>query len=284
MSLWPRLTTRVIFIGVVLAASIADALAWGQDGHSIIAEIAQRRLSNEAAKMVEEVLGRGHSLASIASWADDYRSLHPETAGWHFVDIPIGSDQFDPKTECANDNCVIAQLDRLKRDIRCADTMQLKNEALRFAVHFVGDVHQPLHTVADARGANGIPVDVYMHGLTCTGACQPAHIHTNLHAAWDSVLIERTVWDWGAYVERLENGWLTSEEARGADGGSPLDWALESHQAAQTLWNLTPSDGVLGDDYFHKVLPILDRQLGLAGLRLARFLNEGYASTACADK
>jgi nuclease S1 len=263
----------------LLAWPGTGAWGWGQDGHSIVAEIAQRRLETTAAKQVEQVLGTGHSLASIGSWADDYREKHPETAGWHFVNIPISSNDFDAGTECPHDNCVIAQLDRLKKDIRCAGSEELKLDALRFAVHFVGDVHQPLHTVANERGGNGISVDVLMRGFTCTGRCRPSDTHTNLHAVWDSTLIEKTVWDWGAYVDRLENGWLkTGEEV---DSGSPLDWALQTHHEAQTVWALTPSDRVLDDGYFAKVLPILDRQLGRAGIRLARFLNEGYSSSAC---
>ena len=107
-------------------------------------------------------------------------------------------------------------------------------------------------------------------------------IETNLHAAWDTNLITKTVWDWGAYVERLEAGWLKSKAAQpGIHGGAPLDWALETHRAAQQVWALTPADKVLDDAYYGKILPILDRQLGVAGLRLARFLNDAYGSTQC---
>jgi hypothetical protein len=60
-----------------------------------------------------------------------------------------------------------------------------------------------------------------------------------------------------------------------------VDWALQTHAAGQTVWKLLPEDRVLGDDYFQKALPVLDRQLGLAGLRLARFLNEAFSPGAC---
>jgi hypothetical protein len=275
---------RSLALAMTIACS-GPALAWDQEGHSIIAEIAQRRLSPAAAEAVERVLGRGHSLASVASWADDVRETAPETYNWHFIDIPITSTQYDPATACApgpKGDCVVAELDRLKRELRCvADTRKLA--ALKFAVHFVGDIHQPLHTVLEDRGGNDIPVVVNMNGLTCKRNCPPKLIETNLHAAWDTNLITKTVWAWGAYVDRLEAGWLKSAEAAqpGIDGGTPLDWALETHRAAQQVWALTPADRVLDDDYYRKILPFLDRQLGVAGLRLARFLNDAYGSKQC---
>ncbi len=115
---------KAICLAIWLAvASAGHAWAWGQEGHSIVAEIAQRRLTPEAAAMMEQVLGRGHSLASIASWADDVRDLR--TGKWHFVDIPIASMEYDPATQCepGEDNspgCIITELEQLKNDLRCA--------------------------------------------------------------------------------------------------------------------------------------------------------------------
>jgi hypothetical protein len=79
----------------------------------------------------------------------------------------------------------------------------------------------------------------------------------------------------------LEEGWLKSTEATGADGGSFVDWAEGTHKAAQTVWNLLPANHVLDDAYYQAVQPILDKQLGLAGLRLGRFLNDAYDSAVC---
>jgi len=281
----PDVVLAVGYLALVAGLGCGQAFAWDQEGHSIVAEIAQRRLSPAAADAVERVLSRGHSLASIASWADDVRELAPETYNWHFVDIPIGSDQFDPASQCApspKGDCVVAELDRLKTELRCAAGEQ-KLEALKFAVHFLGDIHQPLHTVLEDRGGNDIAVVVNMNGLTCKRNCRPKPIDTNLHAAWDTNLITKTVWAWGTYVDRLEAGWLRSKEAAqpGIDGGTPLDWALGTHRAAQMIWALTPADKVLDDDYYRTMLPTLDRQLGVAGLRLARFLNDAYGSTQC---
>lgn len=275
---------------VSLAAALAlgglclvpQAAAWGPDGHSIVAEIAQRRLDAHARAQVQALLGRGHSLASEASWADDVRTTRPETTNWHFVDIPISSEAYDPARDCAaspKGDCVVAELGRLQQALRCGNATA-KREALRFAVHFVGDIHQPLHTVGDARGGNGIAVTIAVHGLRCP-TCAPKSAPDNLHAAWDGTLISATVWDWGAYAARLETGWLASDEAKHVPTGTPVDWANETHAVAREVWQWLPADHTIGDDYYAKALPVIDRQLGRAGLRLARFLDHAFAGGSC---
>ena len=273
----------------LILALVENALAWGQEGHSIVAEVAQRRLSPQASTMVEQLLGRGHSLASVASWADDIRDERPETYNWHFVDIPIAIGRYDPTKVCKpgdKGDCAVAELDRLKGELRCASGDK-KIDALKLAVHLVGDIHQPLHTVDEARGGNEIHVDIFMRGKTCTGTCKPTASPSNYHAAWDSDLINKEAWNWGAYVDCLEAGWLKTPEAQnsgqdsGIDGGTPADWVVETHHAAQAVWDLLPANNVLDDGYLRQVLPTLDRQLGVAGLRLARFLNDAYGSSQC---
>jgi hypothetical protein len=176
---------------------------------------------------------------------------------------------------------VVAELNRLRRELRCAANDDLKRDALRYAVHFVGDIHQPLHTVGDARGGNDINVEVEIMELKCTSNCQPKKFQTNFHAFWDESVITSTVWDWGAYVTRLEDGWLKTQEAKGANVGEPVDWALETHALARIAWNALPADRRILDTYYKNQIPVVDKQLGRAGLRLARFLNEAYASHQC---
>jgi S1/P1 Nuclease len=273
-----------------ICASAGQALAWGQEGHAVVAEIAQRRLSDTARAAISDIVKNASpgltnaSLASFASWADDYRPLHTETTNWHFVDIPLQENAFDPARECKSDDpkgdCIIAELERLKKDVRC-NTGEDQFKALKFAVHFVGDIQQPLHTVLEEVGGNNIFVEVQMKGLICTGSCVPTTDFAKFHAVWDSVLIQKTVFAWGSYVERLEGDWLKSSDAIGADAGTPTDWALEAHKAAQIVWAAKPANNTLTDTYYKTALPILDRQLAVGGLRLARFLNEAFASQSC---
>jgi len=166
----------------------------------------------------------------------------------------------------------LGELKRLKTALRCAATDDLKRDALRYAVHFVGDINPPLHTVGEGRGGNDIAVEVKRAGVKmCRGGpCPIMSYRSNLHRAWDGTLIKATTWGWGAYVDRLEGGWLTSPEAKGVDGGTPAQWAEDTHRAARFVWEQLPESRVVDDAYYAKILPTLDRQLGLAGLRLAR--------------
>jgi hypothetical protein len=274
-----------VFLAAIFALFVSSthALAWGQEGHSIVAEIAQHRLSGEATARVDALLGTRRSLASVASWPDDVRDRRPESYNWHFVDMPLMADRYVEKRDCKEDakgDCTIKELGRAKRDLVCAGTDELKAEALKFVVHFVGDIHQPLHTLGEESGGNKFQVDMFMRGMTCLGTCKPVRTTINLHEAWDSGLILKTVWDWGAYVDRLENGWLKAPPAN-ADAGSPTDWVEQTHQAARIVWNLVPADFTLNDEYYNRVLPILDQQLALGGLRLAKFLNDAFAASTC---
>jgi len=146
------LMTAARFFALAMTVGCAGpALAWDQEGHSIVAEIAQRRLNAAAAQAVEQVLGRGYSLASVASWADDVRETAPETYNWHFVDMPIGSSQYDPATQCAPDpkgDCVVAELDRLKNELRCVGCAETRGAEIRRAF-------RRRHPSAAAHGARG---------------------------------------------------------------------------------------------------------------------------------
>jgi hypothetical protein len=302
---------RAVMILLLSVSSPTGAFAWGEEGHAIIAEIAQRRLSPEAAAMVETLLGRGHSLASIASWADDFRATDEgaKTANWHFVNIPILENDYVATRDCKPNpekgDCIVAELNRLLNDheLHCVvgkDEDQVR--ALKLAVHLVGDIHQPLHTVDELGGANGVEVGIYMEGVTCDQKkfklkCSPLAA-TDLHTLWDSILIQRQYWSWGKYVDDLEDpekGWLNSKDAQGVVSGEPLlwaqQWAVETHALAQKIWNKTPQaphptpeppppelKNTVLDDQYLKATDIINRQLGVAGLRLATFLNKAYAS------
>lgn len=271
------ITARIAF-AVLAFILAADAFAWGADGHSIVAEIAQRRLTAASRAQVEALLGAGHSLASEGTWADDVRNARRETYNWHFIGIPIADNDYDAAAVCPatpKGDCVVAEVERLRRQLVCGSE-DARREALKLAVHFIGDLHQPLHTVAEEMGGNGVHVDYEVRGLRCP-RCAPKRTQDNLHAVWDSALIASTVWGWGAYLTRLE-GWLASDEARGADGGTPRDWAIETHAEARRIWPLLRADRLVDDAYYEAAVPVVDRQLARAGLRLARFLDDAYGA------
>jgi nuclease S1 len=264
--------SAIIVAFPLLLFPLEEARAWGQEGHSIVAEIAQRRLTPAARQKVRDILGGEASLASISSWADDVRDILGKSYNWHFVDIPLNESNYDPVRDCEDTprgDCAIKAIERNKQVLSDASSGSKKKlEALKFVVHFIGDIHQPLHTVKDYVGGNTYPVTFFVDPLKKKTEA------TNLHAVWDSNLIRCTVWDWGAYVQRLEEQWLPGKDIDKLSAGTPVDWVLEAHQIAIDVVFTAPFQSDLGEQYLTRARPKVDQQLALAGLRLARTLNE----------
>jgi hypothetical protein len=249
------------------------ALPWGSEGHAIVAEIAQRQLTPEAARKVREILGGNVSLASVASWADDVRLLRAVTANWHFVDIPLDSSDYVPGRDCRDTpkgDCVIMAIERNKAKLADpAASSADRREALMFLVHFVGDVHQPLHTVKDFVGGNLLKVTFF------TEPTKRKREKTNLHVVWDTHLIKSRFFDWGSYVTILVDTWLPGKNLDQLAQGTPTEWALAAHQIAIDIaFQNVEQDEELAQEYLDAARPSVDQQLALAGLRLGRILNE----------
>ena len=173
------------------------SFAWGPKGHRIIAEIAQSRLSPAVKVQVRKLLG-DDDLAAVANWADEIKAERPETSGWHFVDIPLDSAGFSAPRDCYrpdhrhllseqdHHNCIVDRIEMFQRVLADESASREKRiEALKFLIHFVGDVHQPLHAIGEARGGNEIHV-IEFGSTECGGrSC-------NLHFVWDIGLIEHS--------------------------------------------------------------------------------------------
>jgi S1/P1 Nuclease len=278
-----------------------QAFPWGQEGHSIVAEIAQRRLTPDTLGKIDKLFWTElpnpkesqFSLASIASWADDYRSgsygikKHTESSNWHFVDIPYSADTYDEARDCKLDptygDCIIHALAQFTATLAdCSRSPDDRMMALKFIVHLMGDLHQPLHVTTrinpdsnrDDHGGNLIPVAVW-------DMQSGAYKSTNLHHTWDTDLILNKVWDWGDYVRILETKWLIGQDIAALQAGNHITWAQESHRLAQTVvYNFRP-DHILDQEYIKDALYVVDRQLAVAGLRLARVLNETLQRAQC---
>lgn len=273
---------RIVLAATLLLAACNAAFAWGSSGHSIVGEIAQRRLDPAAQKGIAELLGPGASLASIGSWADDVRASDPTTTRWHFVSIPGSAPTYDPARDCklieGQGDCIIAAIDRDMAAVACpALSVEQRARALKFLVHLVGDLHQPLHAIEDERGANGVEVTI----VTQEGVHGDLPFNANLHQAWDETLIDKTTWSWGGFVDRLEAGWLKTADKTMVNAGTTVDWANDSHRLAIGLIKSVPTNIVLDDAYRKAHLALLDQRLGLAGLRLATMLNAAFAAGRC---
>jgi len=272
-------------LAALLSAAAPSCRAWGHEGHRLTALVAEQYLTPATKAKIAELLRAdsktGETLADIAPWADTYREEHPETAGWHFVDIPKAAS-FDRMRDCpvsAADpkspwrDCLVDRI--LYFEGRLGDTtlsLEQRAVALKFVVHLIGDIHQPFHTLGDDRGGNGITVS-FLGSSMCD-----AH-NCNLHEVWDSSIIEEQGLSEKKYTDRLlaeikENNWQR------LDGGQPTVWADLSHQYAVDA--LAPNGALLTHEYVATEAKIVDAQLALAGLRMARVLNRILGSADAA--
>jgi hypothetical protein len=265
-----RRTKALVAAFAVLAASNVNAHAWGYEGHRIIAEIAEQFLEPETAHHVRDLLAIENltTLAEVSTWADEIRSQHPETRRWHFVNIPIHSTAgessvYDAARDCPQNECVVAKIEEFERVL--ADPLAPERErleALKYVVHFIGDVHQPLHAANNNdRGGNDVAV-------TFLGQ------RTNLHAVWDGGIIGPAVkGDERAYALRLA-GDITLVERQRWSAGSAVSWANESYSiAVRMIYGQLTHSGTLSDSYATEALSVVNRQLKRAGVRLAVVLN-----------
>jgi nuclease S1 len=260
-------------VAAFLAAPCHEARSWGSEGHAIVAEIAQRQLTPAATARVREILGGNVSLASMASWPDDVRVLRPKTSNWHFVDMPLGSSEYVPGRDCKSEpkgDCVINAIKRSQDALGSPATSPAdRKEALMFLVHFVGDLHQPLHTVKEFVGGNLLKVTFFNEPT------KKKREKTNLHVVWDSLLIKAQYFDWGSYVTVLVEKWLPGKDLDELAKGTAVEWALAAHEIARDVaFEEIEQDDDLGEDYLKAAKPFVDQQLALAGIRLARLLNE----------
>ena len=265
---------------LLLAMFSAPVFAWGPQGHKLVALVAQDHLTPMARRNVKALLGP-ETLADVASWPDVYRPLETQTAAWHYVDMPADATAYDRDRDCpvqptvklgaANDkwrDCVVDRI--LFFEGRVADEHLDGPDraiALKYLVHFVGDVHQPFHAYGPERGANGISV-VEFGSPTC------GKYNCNLHSVWDSGLILHRALTDTQYHELLERDIRRNQELPGAD--DPVAWAMESFAAAGPA--LVPNGGTVDQAYFDREIPVVDQRLELAGLRLAAFLNKTFTT------
>jgi S1/P1 Nuclease len=269
---------KIAAILALLCFLPAQVFSWGPKGHAVIADIAESRLTPTTRANLDLLLGN-NSLASISTWPDAIRSDRDETYGWHFVDIPAKAAGFDEARDCfrpqdsdkhpsaATDhhNCVVDRIEMFGHVLADANASERDRLlALLFLVHFVADVHQPLHAIEEARGGNDIKVVVF-------GSDQCGNNPCNLHGVWDSGLVEHTGYTEEQYVTHL-NELIARNHLEQKAGGSPADWANESHHAA--IQALVKNGAAIDDAYYRANIQLVDERLALAGIRLAVLLND----------
>lgn len=244
-----------VIVGLLFSSS---AFGWGSQGHQVIALIAQEGLDPAAQAAVNRLLAQepGQTLVSISTWADEHRS--PQTAAWHYVNLPKGDCNYDGERDCPDGRCVVAAIQRQTAILASTQPDEKRLLALKYLVHLVGDVHQPLHAgYLEDRGGNTYQLQAFGRG-------------TNLHAVWDSGLIQSM---------NLEVQGLFSELVKVLPKEPISPWTPA--QAAQESCTLAQSEGFypgrnLDSGYLQRYIPVMQKQLTLAGTRLADLLNRTF--------
>ena len=238
---------------------------WGPLAHRVTARMAENLLAPAASAAVRELLGPEVKLADVASWADEQREVL-NSASWHYVNVPISETRYDSRF-CRPEGCVVSKIEEFKRVLRNPKANRKeKQAALKFLIHLIADVHQPLH-VGDTGSRGGNDLQVLFFGES-----------SNLHKVWDSQIMHHytaneQVWRW--YLTREAK----PEKIAEWSNGTAEDWATETLQAAGKAYLLPGTDveikpgAKLGDPYCEMALPIIQTQLAKAGTRIAWTLN-----------
>jgi len=308
-------------VGLVAAFTKApSASAWGCKGHQTVALIAEKHLTPEAKELVQKLLSENpinpklnrycggatrDAMADASTWADDVRGER-KNGPWHYIDIPRGAERGPLEPFCGAEGCVTKAIGEQLAILKDKNADEAKRaDALRYVIHFVGDLHQPLHTTTNAdEGGNCVPVKYLRRNPH-----ERNHSYSpNLHGIWDTAIPEQDAEgaDASEYADMLDalfagdiGGWQKA-------GIHVDEWAWEGHEYAQSAayGNLTPNiaiepnvpvhsctdDNNIGDRLLHqnivagqayqeKAAPVVEKRLAAAGVRLAMILNEAARPT-----
>lgn len=254
----------VVFAATVsMLAACSAAFAWGPDGHQIVAEIAQQYLSPQARTAVKELLGK-QSLAEIATWGDHVRGQKGyEWTAMHVALLTPGANTFkyDRNDRGSCPVTVIYRCTAILQDRAAAHQDRL--EALKLLVHFVGDVHQPVHV--ERRG------DKSLGRFDCFGQDVP------LHGVWDHGLLDHARKEWKPYSQDLAAKITPAQLKTWSAQQDPCDWVNESWDATVNYVRKVPDGHVITEAYFQRCMPVIEQRLEQGGIRLAGRLNAIFA-------
>ena len=262
------------------------ALLWGANGHRITAEIAERHLTDETRAAIYELIG-DTSLAQIATWPDEIRSnpAWSYAAPWHFITLEdtlaqyaTGKERYEAIKARSRGN-VVEAMKHFERMLKQPGDRAKRAIALKFLVHFVGDVHQPLH-VGRGGDLGGNRVTVHSFGES-----------SNLHSVWDSGLIESEKLSFTEFADFIDH----ASDATRAEWQQTtcIDWMNESFDLRDQVYSLNDLSGHADRDgrlnlsyaYAYQAMPTIRERLAQGGVRLAALLNaildEGSHDTTC---
>ncbi|HXA77792.1 MAG TPA: S1/P1 nuclease [Candidatus Acidoferrales bacterium] len=314
-----RRLTRTTLMAFVVLAAVPSAWGWGCQGHEIVALIAEAHLNPRARAIALKILADGPISPTLSryckepgldpfvdssTWPDDIRTIRPDGSPWHFIDIPRGASESDIAKYCPPaTSCITGALaDQLAILRNSNSSAQTRADALRFIIHFLGDIHQPLHDITNNdRGGNCVPVAFFNRMPKETNPTLENY-NPNLHGVWDVDILERSMngqtpqqaaddldhkfqaqiqnwqsqppnfvsWAWEGHQlgERIVYGQLPVEIA--IETPRPVDRCADDDHISTRMLHLNES---LGPAYQDAAAPVVREQLAKAGIRLAGLLN-----------
>ncbi|OGT43214.1 MAG: hypothetical protein A3F13_06205 [Gammaproteobacteria bacterium RIFCSPHIGHO2_12_FULL_40_19] len=260
-----------------------SVFAWGSVGHRLVAQIAYDQLTPQAKKQIDALTDvMFHSrypdarFARASTWPDTIRQQAPQYSPWHFISLPIVKDNVTPPALENNNNVVwaIARAEKIVSDP--SENNARRAKYLSFLVHFIGDIHQPLHcaTLYDHqflhgdRGGNDFPI--------------ASSVSNNLHWFWDEG-VGLFASNPGQYqfhyyeIQTMANQWMKDYPrayfTKQLQEQSPMQWAKDSHHIANTVVYQIQPNTKPSQTYIQNGQTIVREQVVLAGYRLADVLN-----------
>lgn len=240
--------------------------SWGTTGHRVVAEIAQNHLTGKAQRHLKKIIGN-EPMAYWANWPDfiksDTTGVWKSASAWHYINIDKQNtyDGFVMAIKGQQAPNLFTQIPILEAQIKDPNTpLKDKQIALYFLIHLVGDLAQPMHTGRfEDLGGNKIKIKFFGQD-------------TNLHALWDSKLIDFTQYSYTEFANVLDV--KSRDEVKEIQAGTLADWLYDSHQQANRIYANTEAGKSYAYDYDYKFEALLERQLLYGGLRLAKVLND----------
>ena len=262
-------SSLALLVATVLIASARPGLAWGPEGHKTVAILASRYMRPATRSQVRELLG-SETIENASLWADSIaHSTRTETAPWHYIDIPLRETSMDLNRDCPQGQCLLVKTQELLAVLANSRSgHHQRREALEFLLHFVADLHQPLHC-EDNQDKGGNAQQVIFEGHP-----------DNLHWVWDTGLVQEINPDAQSLAVMLDHA-ITERDRAAWERGTLQDWVMESHRLAQTVAYAGLRGGMptLDPGYDQRAEAVIGVQLEKASVRLARLLNERLGGT-----